>query len=210
MAYVPVALLEEAIAFKCRLWLNDFLGLAEDASSDPAVKVGGTSRPVEYVRASDILSIQTSQTPALAVAVAEFTNWRRQGTQMWATCHVDVAVRFGCAAGVPTFDVGVGPRLYLEALGNLFDQPKCRDLGDGIRLNEPPVIDARLGDPLPTRNGDQFAVAVVTLAVDVPLFDRAELFFDAPSEVPPPGTPPRTPDTPLTILNLITSVEAMT
>lgn len=210
MGYVPPGLLEEAVAFKVRLGLHDFLGIAEDNSPYSDVQVGGTSRPQEYVQAADILNVGVVQTPAVAVGIRSIGEFKRQGTQRVADCLVDVAARFGCSTPSTTFDVGFGPRLYLEALLNLFEQPWARDLGGGVRLGEPPVVEAVIGDPQRSRNGDQFALAVITLSVPaVPLSDTTPVFDGPPSSIPDPSNPPRTPDTPLTILDLITSVEAM-
>jgi hypothetical protein len=202
--------LEQAVAFKFQLWANDYLGVEE--SKTPGVEVGATSRPLpgSYHRVQDF---PVENIPANLPAVYVVTRgiapdpapWRHANTRdVWGRVLIEVVVQSG-SAGRTDYDVGIQPRLYLGAMLHLFDEQT--DLGGGLVINgwrDPGLIDEPIDD-----NGDVSAYCSLTLEIDCPIVDGSLSFTEPPSSVPDPGTPPRNPDVPPTILTLITSVETM-
>lgn len=194
---------DRAVKRHVEWWISDYLGLWEERMQ---ITRDNTTRPNKgsYRRAEEFPPQAVEQAPTVYVVSNGFPEGsisdRPGSSQTWARIPISVGVTFG-EPEATSYKLGVLPRLYMNALVELFkqkriliDSPISAQVVSAIAFTEPQPV-----------GEDRWAHTLVGLEVDAPVADLSPSFYELPDA---PNLPSRDPDVPVTIDTLNVSVEA--
>lgn len=194
---------EMAVKGHVAQWISDYLGVQELRQS---VEFGHTTRPGPgaWKRVEEWPVDDVKDTPSVYIVSRGFRegSLRDDPNRDVTTARIllDVTAVVG-AVGATSYEIGRLPRLFMNALVEMFKQQ--RTITDDITITN--VTAAAVLNEQSAANGDAIAYAQCSIEVDAPIAQLSNYFETAPVG---PNLPPRDPDVPVLAENTLITVEA--